>query len=94
MALPGRLAIVAVSTDGTTYSTVDDLNSAQMTIGGNQYDVSKFGDTAIRRLKGLNDVNFNLAGFLSQGDTNGQAALITAKILAPIGIFSPFKPLG
>jgi len=93
MAIAGRVAIIAVSTDGTTFSTVDDLNSAQLTIGGNQYDVSKFGDTAMRRLIGLADATWNLAGSLSQGDTNGQAALITAKI-AGTNPWVMFKPNG
>lgn len=93
MALAGRLSIVAVGTDGTTFSTVDDLASCQMSWGGTIHDVSKFGDTWLRRLAGIKDNSFSLGGFYNQADTNGQVVMQNAKI-SDSQVWVMFKPNG
>jgi hypothetical protein len=93
MALEGRLSVVAVSAAGTTFATIDDLNSCQMQLGGTSHDVTKFGDTFVRRLQGLSDASYNLAGFFDQADTSGQTIITTAKIARSL-IWIMFKPDG
>jgi len=93
MALEGRLSVVAVSDAGTTFATIDDLNSCQMTLGGTTHDVTKFGDSFVRRLSGLSDSSYSLSGFFDQADTSGQTIITTAKIARTL-IWIMLKPNG
>ncbi len=92
MALAGRLSVVAYSTAGTSFATIDDLDSCQMTIAGDVIDTSKFGDTMHRRINGLGDYSFALSGNLAQADT-AQIAIITDKLAGTNG-WVMFKPNG
>jgi hypothetical protein len=93
MALEGRLSVVAVSATGTTFATIDDLNSCQMTFGGTTHDVTKFGDSFVRRISGLADTSYSLSGFFAQADTSGQTIITTAKIARTL-VWIMFKPNG
>lgn len=77
MATAGKELRIKVSADNTvgSYSEVDDLNDATMTIDGDNQDISKFGVNWMRRLQGLKDGSFSLSGFYDPADTNGQVVI-------------------
>lgn len=80
MALAGKQLAVKVSTDGTAYNLVGDLNEAKMEIDGDNQDVTSFGSEFIKRLQGLKDTKFDLKGFYNSTDTDGQVAIRSALI--------------
>ncbi|GAA0360960.1 phage tail tube protein [Bacillus horti] len=75
MALAGRKLKVNVSTDGTSFSEVLQLNEATMTNEGDNQDVSTFGSDFIQRLQGLKDSSYSLNGFYDPSNTAGQVAI-------------------
>jgi predicted secreted protein len=78
MATSGRNTIIQVSTNGTTWNTVAELNEGTATIEGDNQDVTRFGDSFVRRIQGLKDASYELSGFRSPSDTNGQEAILDA----------------
>jgi predicted secreted protein len=78
MAISGRNTLVQVSTNGTTWNTVAELNEATATIEGDNQDVTRFGDSFVRRILGLKDASYELSGFRDATDTNGQEAILDA----------------
>jgi predicted secreted protein len=78
MATSGRNTIIQVSTNGTTWNTVAELNEATATIEGDNQDVTRFGDSFVRRILGLKDASYELSGFRDATDTTGQEAILDA----------------
>jgi predicted secreted protein len=78
MAVAGRKTVVQVSTDGTVFNTVQELNEATATIEGDNQDITHFGDDFVRRILGLKDATYELSGFRNPSDTNGQEAILDA----------------
>jgi predicted secreted protein len=78
MATSGRNTVIQVSTNGTTWNTVAELNEATATIEGDNQDVTRFGDSFVRRILGLKDASYELSGFRDATDTNGQEAILDA----------------
>jgi predicted secreted protein len=78
MAISGRNTLVQVSTNGTTWNTVAELNETTATIEGDNQDVTRFGDSFVRRILGLKDASYELSGFRDATDTNGQEAILDA----------------
>jgi len=78
MALKGLAASVEVSVDDSTYYTVDELNSLAMNAGGENLDVTEFGDSYRSRIQGLKDIAYSFSGFWDKLDTTGQVAIRTA----------------
>lgn len=77
-AFAGRQTVVNVSTNGTTWTAVGELNSVEVAIGGASLDVTKFGDADVERILGLRDTPWTLSGFYDPTDTNGQNIIIAA----------------
>ena len=80
MALAGKQLAVKVSTDGTSFNAVADLNEAKMEIDGDNQDVTTFGSEFIKRLQGLKDTKFDLKGYYDSADTDGEMAIRSALI--------------
>lgn len=78
MATSGRKTVVQVSTDGTLFNTVAELNEGTATIEGDNQDITHFGDDFVRRIQGLKDTSYDLSGFRNPSDTNGQEAILDA----------------
>lgn len=78
MALKGTNALVKVSTDNTTFSTLAQLHQGGLKINGNNIDISKFGDTFMSRSQALKDASISVSGFYDATDTNGQVAVSSA----------------
>jgi predicted secreted protein len=78
MAISGRKTVIQVSIDGTQFNTVAELNEATATIEGDNQDITHFGDDFVRRIQGLKDTSYELSGFRSPSDTNGQEAILDA----------------
>lgn len=57
--------LIKVSTDGTVFSTVNDLNEASMSMEGDNQDISTIGAAYIKRIQGLKDASYELSGFYS-----------------------------
>jgi len=80
MALKGKSVVVQVSVDDSTYYIVSNINDCDMSIDGDNQDVSVFGEDYINRLQGLKDVSWSISGFYDPTDTNGQVAIRSALI--------------
>lgn len=93
MALKGKDMRVKFSADGSTWYDIDEINEANMSIEGQNEDITKFGQDYVNRLQGLKDVTYSLSGFYDADDTNGQQALLTA-FLADTTIYFGFLPNG
>jgi len=78
MALPGSAASVNVSTDDITYYAVDEMNALSMDAGGENIDISKFGDDYRGRIQALRDIAYRASGFWDKLDTTGQIAIRSA----------------
>lgn len=78
MALAGKGTVVNVSTDGSVFNQVLELNDASMTISGDNIDITEFGDDFINRIQGLKDGSYSLSGFRDATDTTGQEAVVDA----------------
>jgi len=78
MAISGRNTVIKVSTDGTSFSPVAELNEGTATIEGDNQDVTRFGDAFVRRVLGLKDASYELSGFRDAEDTAGQEAILDA----------------
>lgn len=76
MAVSGRNTLIKVSKDGTTFNTVAELNEGTATIEGDNQDVTRFGDSFVRRILGLKDTSYELSGFRDASDTDGQEAIL------------------
>lgn len=79
-ALAGRGVTVSVSTDGSVYNAVTELNDCDMSLAGNTIDVTQFGDTFIEKIQGIRDCSWTLDGFFAPADTNGQVAIRSALV--------------
>lgn len=79
-ALAGRGVVVSVSTDGTVYNAVQELNSCDMSLAGNTLDVTQFGDAFIEKIQGIRDCSWTLDGFFAPLDTTGQVAIRSALV--------------
>src|SRR5690242_17607515 len=77
-AFPGRQVVVNASVDGTTWHPIGEMNSVDLSIGGNSLDVTKFGDADVERILGLRDTPWSLSGFYDPTDTNGQNVVIAS----------------
>lgn len=80
MAEKGYNVLIKFSVDGSTWYTIDEINSAEMNMEGENIDITKFSQSWINRIQGLKDSSYSLSGFYDSGDTNGQVALRTAFI--------------
>lgn len=69
MATQGLSALIESSTNDSAYSTVNDLNSASMSISGNNIDVTDFESSYIDRIQGVKDCTWSISGFYNDGDT-------------------------
>lgn len=76
--MKGRSVVVEVSTNGTTWNRVAGLNSVSHTQPGNLQETSEFGQDWARRIYGLLDGTWSLAGNYRPDDTNGQMAIRNA----------------
>lgn len=79
-ALAGRGVVVSVSTDGSVYNAVQELNSCDMSLAGNTLDVTQFGDSFIEKIQGIRDCQWQMDGFFAPLDTTGQAAIRSALV--------------
>lgn len=75
------------------YTVVADINKATMNRDGAQLDITSFSDSDIKRILGLRDSSYDLAGFYNSGDTNGQNA-IDAAAVAGSELWVQFLPNG
>ena len=84
MALKGINARIKVSTTAGgagTYTDVAEMNQGNITVGGENIDISYFGTSAwATRIQGRKDVSLSGSGFLVPGDTSGQNAIRDALI--------------
>lgn len=81
MALAGKATkfqVSVVAGGAGTYYDVDDMNSCNMSMDGNNLDVTKFTAAFIKRIQGLKDCGYQASGFRAPADTNGQNAIISA----------------
>jgi|SRR5690606_6021721 len=78
--MKGRSVKVQVSTNGTTWNDVAGLNSASHSTPGNLQETSEFGQDWARRIYGLLDGTWSLAGNYRPDDTNGQMAIRNAQL--------------
>lgn len=78
MATSGRNTVVQVSTDGTNFNTVAEINDGTATIEGDNQDITVFGSSFVKRIQGLKDASYSLSGFRDAGDTTGQEAILDA----------------
>lgn len=76
--MKGRSVKVQVSTNGTTWNDVAGLNSASHSTPGNLQETSEFGQDWAKRIYGLLDGTWSLAGNYRPDDTNGQMAIRNA----------------
>lgn len=76
--MKGRSVKVQVSTNGTTWNDVAGLNSASHSTPGNLQETSEFGQDWAKRIYGLLDGTWSLAGNYRPDDTNGQVAIRNA----------------
>lgn len=75
MAIAGKKARVQVSTNDSTYNNVAGIDNAQMSLGGENVDISEFGVDWVQRLQGVKDNTFQLSGSYTPTDTNGQVVI-------------------
>ena len=76
--MKGRSVKVQVSTNGTTWNDVAGLNSVSHSTPGNLQETSEFGQDWAKRIYGLLDGTWSLAGNYRPDDTNGQMAIRNA----------------
>lgn len=76
----GKKALLKVSTDDITYTTVAGLQSISMSIDGQSVDDSEFGVDWMQRLQGIKDFKISASGNVRLTDTNGQLAVRAAQI--------------
>lgn len=93
MALKGKGLKINVSSDGETWNQVAELNDGNMTIDGDNIDVTAFCQDFINRIQGLKDGTYSLSGFYAPDDTNGQL-LIRGALLDDDPIYIQFLPDG
>jgi len=62
MALKGKLMKIKASTDGTTWTDVLGMDNASMGLGGENIDITEFGDEYVRRIQGIKDNTFTISG--------------------------------
>ena len=93
--LKGRKITVQVSPDDTAWSTLGEMNSADMSVAGNTLDVTKFGDDDVERILGLRDCSWSFSGFYDPTDTNGQVAAQSSLLNdTPLYVQVQFNPGG
>ncbi len=93
MATAGKNLRIKVSTNGTTFNLVADLNDATMSLSGDNQDITTFGQDYINRLQGLKDCTYSLGGFYKSDDTNGQVVIKSA-LLNDTALYVQFLPDG
>jgi len=76
----GKKALLKVSPDDITYTTVAGLDSISMSIDGQSVDDSEFGNDWMQRLQGIKDFKITASGKVRLADTNGQLAVRSALI--------------
>lgn len=67
-----------ISTDDTTYYSINGANSVSQNLSRAMLEVTDFDDTAINRIAGLFDTPCSFSGHRDVDDTNGQEALRAA----------------
>lgn len=92
MALKGKLMKIKASNDGTTWTDVLGLDNAQMGLGGENIDITEFGDDWTRRIQGLKDNTFTLSGNYLPSDA-GQS-MIRDALLNDTELHIQFLPDG
>ncbi|MGH9424579.1 MAG: hypothetical protein ACRD3J_31690 [Thermoanaerobaculia bacterium] len=75
------------------YTVVADINKATMSRDGAMLEITQFGDSDIKRILGLRDCTYDLAGFYNSTDTNGQN-VIDAAAVAGSELWVEFLPNG
>lgn len=89
----GKKALLKVSTDDITYTTVAGLDSISMSIDGQNVDDSEFGVDWTQRLQGIKDFKLSASGKVRLADTNGQLA-IRAALINDTTLYAKFLPDG
>jgi hypothetical protein len=91
----GRSITVKTGTDGTTWSAIGEMDTAELSINGATIDVTKFGDNDIERILGLRDANWSLSGRYDPTDTTGQVVLRSSLLNdTPVYLQFEFDPSG
>jgi len=93
MSLAGKNTVVKVSTDGETFTQIQDLNEVTMPMESDNQDVSTFGSSNVKRLYGLKDTSFELNGFFNPEDAEGQLKIRQA-LVDNSPLFVQFLPDG
>lgn len=93
MALKGKGVKINVSSDGATWDQIENLNDGNMTIDGENVDVTAFCQEFINRIQGLKDGTYSLSGFYAPNDTTGQM-LIQGALLDDSDLYIQFLPDG
>lgn len=93
MALAGKSLRIKVSTNGTTFNLVAELNDATMSLSGDNLDITTFGQDYINRIQGLKDCTYSLSGFYKSDDTNGQVVIRDA-LINDTALYVQFLPDG
>lgn len=91
MAIAGKKSLVKSSLDSTSYTDVEEINEASMSLEGDNQDISTLGSEFVKRLQGLKDGTYELSGFYEKG---GQQEEIRQAWLDGDNVFFQFLPDG
>lgn len=80
MSIAGKDFVLKISTSTGSFTAVDELNSATLSIVGTNIDISEFTNEFVQRIQGLKDVTYSLGGFYDPADTNGQVKIRSALV--------------